>query len=52
MMGAVPTLLKVVFFNRNKAAEKWLHENKNSREMLMTTLLVNLIVVKIVKIVV
>ena len=37
MMDAVPTLWRVILFGWNKATEKWLHENKNSWEMSIST---------------
>ena len=37
MADAVSTLWRVIIFGWNKAAEKTLHESKNSREMLIST---------------
>ena len=37
MMGVVPTLWRVILFGWNKATEKSLYGNKNSREMLIST---------------
>ena len=40
MTHAVWNLWKAIFFHWNKAAEKRLHENKNSWEMLISTVYV------------
>lgn len=37
MVDVVSTLCNVIFFGRNKGAEKMLHENKNSTERLTST---------------